>query len=218
MSLCLSLYLHRWLSLRLPSPSYLIPILPPHTILISEDVLLSLPFRLLIFSQTVHTGLGAGSREGVTYRVGVSRHAHGGERAWLTYGEWNEDLWLLELALRIQEAARVEGIWLLKVAWVMEGRTQDGVHRNTLRGRQRQMGPNGHQQRAAESSADKELHLLCGSTVGGRNVETVLPYLVNSVPSLQASSPTTLIPPPQDPGSSLWSVDGKVHIWLNRAL
>ena len=121
----------------------------------------------------------------------MSRHAHGGERACLTYGEWNEDLWLLELALRIQEAARVEGIWLLKVAWVMEGRTQDGVHRSALRGRQRQMGPNGRQQRVAESSADKELHLLSGSTLAGRNVETVLPYLVNSVPSLQVSSPTT---------------------------
>ena len=174
------------------------PYAPPHTILISEDVLLSLSFRF-IFSQTVHIGFGVGSRERVTYRVGVSRHCHGGERTWLTYGEWNEDLWLLGLALHIQEVARVEGIWLLKVAWVMEGRAQDGVHSNALRGHQRQMGPNGHQQRVAESSADKELHLLCGSTVGGRNVEIILPYLVYSVPSLQVSSPTTLIPHPQDP-------------------
>ena len=117
----------------------------------------------------------------------------------LTYGEWNEDLWLLELALCIQEVARVEGIWLLKVAWVMDGRIQDGVHSNAPRGCQRQMGPHGHQQRAAGSSADKELHLLCGSIVGGRNVEINLPHLVNSVPSLQVSSPTTLIPYPQGP-------------------
>ena len=52
----------------------------------------------------------------------------------LTYGEWNEDLWLLELALRIQEVARVEGIWLLKVVWVTEGRTQDEIHGNALKG------------------------------------------------------------------------------------
>lgn len=84
-------------------------------------------------------------------------------------------MWLLELPLSIQEVARVEGIWLLKVAWVMDGRTQDGVHSNALRGRQRQMGPHGHQQRAAGFSADKELHLLCGSIVGGRNVEIILP-------------------------------------------
>ena len=49
------------------------------------------------------------------------------------------------------------------------------------------------------STADNELHPLCGSIVGGRTVEMTLPHVVASVPSLQVSSPTTLIPHPQDP-------------------
>ena len=39
----------------------------------------------------------------------------------------------------------------LKVVWVLEGRAQDGVHSNVLRGHQRQVDSNGHQQRVAES-------------------------------------------------------------------
>ena len=39
----------------------------------------------------------------------------------------------------------------LKVMWVLEGRTEDGVLGNALRVHQRQLDSNGHQQRVAES-------------------------------------------------------------------
>lgn len=89
MSLCLSFISRHLTGLRLPSPSYLIPILPLTLFLSLKTFLLSLPFRLLIFSQTVHTGLGAGSREGVTYRSGSEQTFPWGR-------ESMTDLWRME--------------------------------------------------------------------------------------------------------------------------
>lgn len=45
----------------------------------------------------------------------------------------------------------MERFWLLKVAWVMEDRAQEGIHSGALRGCQSQEDPNGHEQGAAES-------------------------------------------------------------------
>lgn len=97
--------------------------------------------------QNVHPVFGAGQRERVTLREGV-------QRVWFTRGEWDGDILLPEVALCVQEVARGEDIWLLKVAWVrmpQSGGAQDGVHGSALGGRQRRGDPHGHQQEVAPS-------------------------------------------------------------------
>ena len=133
-SVCLCLSLYHWVSIFLPHHTSSLPSPVPSPHPHYPCLCRCLAFSVLqnsIFGQNV---FGPELSQKVTHTTGVSRLSLGGERAWLTYGEWNEDFWVPEVALRIQEVARVEGIWLLKVAWVVEGRTQDGIHGNALRG------------------------------------------------------------------------------------
>lgn len=70
----------------------------------------------------------------VTHRAGVSRHSLGEEEHGLPMENGMKTSDFLKFPCASKEVARVEGIWLLKVVWVMEGRTQDGIHGNAVRG------------------------------------------------------------------------------------
>lgn len=122
------------LSLHLPLPSYLISSFPFTLSFVSVDVFLY-PSELSFFPRNVYLVFWSWIKK-ESHTQSVSEQAFSWGRKSIIY-PWRmgwKTSGLLEVALCIQEVARIEGIWLLKVAWVMEGRAQVGVHGKALRG------------------------------------------------------------------------------------